>query len=527
MELKTYINVLLRRKWVILITIVVTLAVVIIGTLLTTPVYSATTTLRIATAANGSINYSDYMYADRLINTYVQMSTTKPVLDELKRRLNLNELPQIGVDTIPNTELIRISVEHQDPTQAANIANTLGEVLMSQSLELYTGSGKSSMQILSDQVTRMEEELNQARKEYSDLLAQKPSDTEAIQAAKQAMDLKQEIYAATLDQYEQTRLREALLTNSVTVVDPAFPPLSPTKPHKTLNIALGLMVGLIGGVGLAFLLDNLDSTLYSTKQIEELTKLPNLGMVPNARIQKRFITVNGNNPYSEAFRRIRTRLFSQEFEKPLRTLLITSPEPGEGKSTIIAGLARILAQSGNKVILADADMRLPTQHKIFDLPNNQGLSNVLSQESGLKQVLQETDIPNLKVLTSGPVPENPSRLIDTIHMDNVVGELQESFDLILIDTPALLEVNDAAVLAPQMDGVILVVCRANSRKEDVLAACKQLEGLKANVLGFITNQAEQNNGYYYHSRKQPPFKKFLSTKSRLKDVTFIRGLNRK
>ena len=155
MELKTYINVLLRRKWVILITIVVTLAVVIIGTLLTTPVYSATTTLRIATAANGSINYSDYMYADRLINTYVQMSTTKPVLDELKRRLNLNELPQIGVDTIPNTELIRISVEHQDPTQAANIANTLGEVLMSQSLELYTGSGKSSMQILSDQVTRM------------------------------------------------------------------------------------------------------------------------------------------------------------------------------------------------------------------------------------------------------------------------------------------------------------------------------------------------------------------------------------
>jgi len=500
MELQDYLAILWRRKWVIVITIIVTEIVVIVGTLLTTPTYSATATLRIATAANGAVNYSDYMYADRLLNTYVQISTTKPVLDELKRRLSLINLPQIEVKTIPNTELIQISVEYKDPTLAANITNTLADILVSQSAELYMGGGKSSLDILSEQVTRMEDEVNQARIEYLDLVAKNPGDTAGIQAAKQAMDLKQQIYVSTLDQYEQSRLREALRANSISITDPAVPPLSPSKPRKVLNITLGFLIGSIGGLGLAFLFENLDSTLYTAEQIENVTKLPALGSIPNVEIQTRMVANNGSNPYGEAFLRLRANIHSLNQDTPISTLVVTSPEPGEGKSTIATNLAIALAKSGQKVVIVDCDMRIPTQHRIWKLPNNKGLSKVLMQESDLEDAIQETSIPMVQVLTSGPLPRNPSELLGSPQMDGIIELLRQRFDTVIFDSPSILEVTDAAVLAPNVDGVLLVVNRARSRKENVRAACKQLIDVKANTIGVVINRAEHNGSYYYKKR---------------------------
>ena len=491
----------------IIITMVVTMMVVTVGTFLATPIYSATATLRVATAASGTVNYSDYMYADRLLNTYTQISTTKPVLDELKRRLALIDLSQIVVKTLPNTELIQINVEHKDPTMAANIANTLADILMSQSTELYTGSGKSSLDILSEQLTRLEDEVNQARKEYLDLVAQNPLDTENIQAAKQVMEVKQSIYATTLEQYEKTRLSEAIRAKSISIVEPATPANKPSKPRKILNIGLGFLVGLMGGLGLAFLIENLDSTLYTTEQIESLIKLPNLGMIPNAGTQNQFISYKGVNFYAEAFRRIRTNILRLDIDNPLGTLLITSARPKEGKSTIVLNLAFALAQAKRKVIVVDGDMRLPSQHKLFNLPNDQGLSSVLMQKTKLEDAIQESKFPGLQVLTSGPIPRYPSELLGTLKMSEVIEQLRKSFDTILIDTPAILEVTDTAVLVPQMDGVVLVVSRGISHREDVKNACKQLADHKDKAIGFIVNRADQNSNYYYREQKTIPLKK--------------------
>ena len=517
MKLRDLTNIFWRRKWIILVTLIVTMIVVVAGTLLATPIYSTNTTLRIATAANGSINYSDYMYADRLINTYVKMSTTKPVFDELKSRLDLTKLPPIEVQTIPNTELIQIRVDYKDPNAAANIANTLADILISQSSELYTGGGDSSLEILSQQVDRMEEEVNQSRQEYLDLSAKKPNDAAAIQSAKQTMDLKQELYAQTLDQYEQTRLRDALLNKSITVVDPAVSPLSPSKPNKILNLGLGLIVGVLGGLGLAFLFENLDSALYTTDQIEELIKLPNIGTIPDSGVLRRFSSVNGNNPYTEAFRRIRTTIFNQNTGRLFKTILITSPEPGEGKSTIISDLGFVLAQNGYNVVIVDGDLRIPKQQTIFELPNELGLANVLSDEVSLEEAVQDTKYSGLHVLTSGPIPDNPSELLDTSRMSDVISTLRKNYDLVLVDSPAILAVADSAILAPQVDGVIMVVCRATSRREDVLSSCRQMENSKARMIGFILNKVEQNGGYYYHSSKPSRFNKLLPSKTRLKN----------
>ena len=144
MELRDYLTILWRRKWIIITTIIVTEIVVIFGTLMMVPTYKSSVLLRIAAASSGTVNYSDYMYADRLMNTYVKIATTKPVLEELVQQLNLEVLPEIEVEIVPETELIQITVEDKDPALAANIANTLAEILISQSIELYSGGGISS-----------------------------------------------------------------------------------------------------------------------------------------------------------------------------------------------------------------------------------------------------------------------------------------------------------------------------------------------------------------------------------------------
>jgi len=278
-------------------------------------------------------------------------------------------------------------------------------------------------------------------------------------------------------------------------------------------------VGVLGGLGLAFLLENLDSGLYTADQIEELIKLPNVGMIPDSGVLRRFSTVNGNNPYTEAFRRIRTNIFNPNTGKLFKTLLITSPEPGEGKSTIISDLGFVLAQNGHRVIIVDGDLRIPKQQTIFELKNHVGLSNVLSEEVSLEEAIQETKYSGLHVLTSGPIPDNPSELLGTSRMSDVISVLRKRYDLVFVDSPAILAVADSAILAPQVDGVILVVCRATSRREDVLSACRQMEIAKARMIGFIFNRVEQNRGYYYHSSKKSRFNKILPSKTRLKNLS--------
>jgi polysaccharide biosynthesis transport protein len=501
MEIRNYLTILWRRMWVIIVTLVVTMSVVIVGTFSMTPIYSATGMLRIASAASGAVNYSDYMYADRLLNTYVTISTSKVVLDELQSRLGLSTLPEINVTTLPNTELIQITVTDEDPNQAAKIVNTLAEILISQSTQLYAGGGQSSIEILSNQVSEMENEVNQARKEYEGLVASNPNDTGKIQIAQQTLDLKQKFYTNLLDQYEQARLNEALREKSISLAQPAYPPVSPSKPKKVLNIALGFMVGLIGGLGLAFLFENLDTTIYTREQIEDLIKLPNLGMVPNSKVQKKFLSTSGSNPYIDAFRRIRTSIFRLDMDKHPWTLMVTSSAQREGKSTIVTNLAFVLAQAEQKVIVVDCDLRLPTQHKQFNLPNELGISNVLMQKNNLEEAIQKTKTPGLCVLTSGTLPRNPSELLGSDQMSEVFDQLRKSFDFILIDTPAMLGATDAEVLAPHMDGVILVVSRGISHRKDVLTAYRHLEDNKSRMIGYIFNRAKENHNYYYYKRK--------------------------
>jgi non-specific protein-tyrosine kinase len=501
MELRTYIEILWRRKWIIIITILLTEIIVIIGSFMIKPVYSASTKIRIAAAAStGSLSYSDSTYADRLMNTYIELATTTPVFDNLKQQLGLNILPTIKVDTIPNTELIQIIVEDQNPALAANVANTLADILIDQSLQLYSGTGRSSSEILNTQVLVMEQQVNEARINYLYLLANDPTNTDGIQTAKQKLDIEQQMYNSLLDQYEQTRLNEAIRQNSISVVEPAAPPMIPSKPNKALNIALGFFVGMVGGLGLAFLFENLDTTIHTTNQIKSITDLPIIGEVPELDRNNLYNLVDSNLAAGEAFRRLRTNILSADF--PIRSLMITSADPKEGKSSIIANLAYTMAQSGLKVIVVDADMRVPSQHVLFNIDNKIGLSSILEQNARFPQAIRSSKFEGVHVIPSGPLPVNPSELLGSDQMKKIIDQISKVFDIAIIDAPAALAVTDATVLASMVDAIALVICRGKTRSQSVKSVQAQFDKIKIKWLGVIFNRSEMNRSNYYYARKK-------------------------
>ena len=500
MELRTYLAIILRRKWIIAIVTIIFTVFAAIASLLITPTYIAPTTVRVATYGGGIADSgrADINYSQLLMSTYSSILTSGSVKSEIKQELGLEKFPVLTVDLIPNTELMRIKGEATNAETARDIANTAARLLIEKSQELYSGSGQSTQEILREQVDQIKLELDEARREYDVLLADAPEDEASITAASQSIALKERTYLTLLEQYESVRVNEALRSNAVTIVEPAYAPRTPSNPRHGLNVVLGFLVGLVGGVGLAFVLDNLDTTLYTTQQIEAITKLPTVGKIPQTNDKMKIIRVeNEYQPEFEAFRRLRTNIFASDIDLSSHTLMVTSAERGEGKSTITANLAVSIAQSGRSVAVVDCDMRLPTLHEMFDHPNDRGLTNVLIEDFKIEDALQETAFPRLHLLTSGPTPPNPTELLGSVKMKAILNELKSKFDIVLLDTPALLSVTDAAVLVPMVDNIVLVVARTRSKKDSIHAVRQQLQYVNAKMVDVVVNRAESNGIAHY------------------------------
>lgn len=503
METRDYLDVLQRRKWVLILSVFVTMAIAAAGSLVMRPVYAATATLRVAVAVDKTMDYSDYLYADRLMNTYSRIVTSAPVLEEVMREFGLSKLPEVKAEVVPDTELISITAEHTNPTLARDIANALGDALVVRSRGLYTGNSKSATEILGEQLAQVQDELEQARAEYAKVLTQEPDNTAKANALYHAIEIKQRAYAKLLEQHEEARVAEALRSNAITVVEPASLPEKPSKPNMKMNLLVSLAVGMMGAIGLVFLFDSLDTTLYTVAQVKSATGISILGQIPASRYPllqpeaaRVSFSANGHLVLQEAYRRVRTNIFSVNFDDSIKIILTTSAEPGEGKSTVVANLAKSIAQTGRQVVVVDGDLRRPTLHTMFNVPNEVGFSNVLQGEALLQEALQETSTPNISILTSGIIPENPTELLASLQVSALIKQLACDFNYVLVDTPAVLPVVDAAVLAPATDGVLLVVRRAQTSREAVQAALNQLAEVKARPLGIIVSGTKKAKPYY-------------------------------
>lgn len=489
MELRQYLAVIQRRKWIIILTTLAIFIIVAVVTFLAVPQYTSRTTIRVG-------NVSDISYTQLLMNTYSRIVTGATIKRQLREDLGLTGPLPLEVELIPGTELMVISAMRPNPDEAREVARTTAEILAAQSREIYLGSGQSTTNILLGQLEEAEQDLNDSRALYDELLAESPDEEVALGAIIQSIQLKERTYGTLLNQYEQARVNEALLANAISVVEPATRPNNPSSPRVPLNLGLGVVVGLMAGVALAFLVENLDTRLYTGSQIEEATKLSTIGRIPESKNEFQIARLNnGNFPQLEAFRRLRTNILTPEDGEDSQVLLITSAQRGEGKSTVAANLAVTLAQSGRQIIIVDCDMRLPTTHKIFDLPNKRGLTSVLTKEVDLDGAVLYSTFPRLSVLTSGPLPPNPTELLGSPQMFSLVEQLTKEYDLVILDTPALLSVADAAVLARLADKVIWVVSRSQTRKRDVETVRRQLANVQAASVEVVINRASISSDY--------------------------------
>ncbi len=501
MELSTYLSVLARRKWIVILSVLLGTAIAAAFTLLSTPQYVASTTVRVLTIGGGSVTQArpDITYTERLVNTYSRIITSAKVRRQIMDDLGLESMPAISVQAIPGTELIRLVAEAPDPEDARDIANAAAQVLVDQNREFYSGgAGQTLQQILSEQLATAEEELNQSRTDYDAALAAAEENPTALSLASQALEVRERTYTSLLTQYEAARLEEAVRANAISIVEEANAPNRPAKPRHLVNLALGFAVGLVTGVALALLAENLDTTLYTAEQIENATQMETVGQIPAAKDDLSIARLGaGHYPQLESFRRLRTNILASGAGGS-QVALLTSARRGEGKSTVSANLAVTIAQSGREVVVVDCDLRLPTVHKLFDLPNKRGLTNILAGEVSVDESIQYSAFPRVQVVTSGPLPPNPTELLGSQRMLDLIEQLKAQFDFIILDTPALLSVADAAVLAPAVDNVILVVAQSQTRRGDVQTVRRQLSNVRVKSMEVVVNRAEPNGSYAYY-----------------------------
>lgn len=498
MDLGTFLEVVWRHRLVVVAAALAAILAAIGGLYALTPRYVASTTLRVGTASTGSPDWPTYdiQYTDRLMNTYKTVVTSEPMAQQVMNQLGLPTKPKIEVRIPANTELMEIRATDASPGRAAQVANAVATLMISQLDQQAAGSGAGTAALLLPQLNQLQADLSQARADFDKLVQTAPNDQTRLQAAQDAIKLKTDTYTALLRQYESARNADELHSKRMTIVTEATPPAKPSAPSVLFVLPLAAIFGLLGGIALAFLLENFDTRLHSSREVEAATSLPVLGKIPAAK-SVRGALFPARSTQEEAFRRLRTNLLARDAGQPDRSVLVTSAAPREGKSTTTANLALAIAQSGRRVVVVDADMRKPTMHGIFGLENTVGLSSVLSRQATLDEAIQFSMIPGIQVLASGPPSPNPAELLGLRQMENLVRDLERDFDFVLIDTPSLETVSDAAILSLVVDEVLLVVARGHSRRDAVVSALQELEYVQSAPLGVVVTRSEPGHPNHY------------------------------
>lgn len=332
------------------------------------------------------------------------------------------------------------------------------------------------------------------------------------QILKREADTNRELYSGLLQRLKEVGVTATISASNITILDRAEVPKSPYKPDRKKNLALALVLGLFGGLGLAFFVEYLDNTLKTPEDIERTIHLPSLGFVPQLEKSGQLkgvalLTFEGTkSPITEAFRSIATFIMFSSAGRPPKTILVTSPQKGDGKTTTVVNLALSLSQSNDKgkCIVIDADMRRPQIHKIFGLDNSVGLSSFLSGQIEFPEnngFIKKTKFERIDVITHGVVPPDPSELLSSYRMRDLITYLFPLYQFIILDSPPVLGLADSLVMSTFADGVIVVTKAGETPKDAVNQAKKLLLGINAKILGVILNQTKESHlkyGSYYH-----------------------------
>ena len=443
MELRDY-WLAVRRRWrVVVASVVVALAAAALLTWQATPLYSSTASIFVSTTPSDTADaYQGNLFATQRVSSYAELVGKRKlavrVADDLGGDLSPAELQsQVSTSINPDTVLLDITATDPDPVQARDIAQAYAEALSQQVTTLETPPGK----------------------------------------------------------------RDALVQASI--VDDAEVSSSPVSPKPVRNLGLALVLGLLVGLGLAVLREMLDTTLKSAEDVGAVTPAPILGRIHTdaSAVRRPAAEVLAEaTPWSESFRVLRTNMQYVEVDHDQKVFVVSSSLPSEGKTTTAINLATTLALANQRVALVECDLRRPLIASRLGLDGAVGTTSVLIGKVHLRDALQKYADTDLWVLASGPIPPNPSELLQSNAMEKMIGELRDEFDIVILDAPPLLPVTDAALLAARADGALVVVRHGKTTKDQLQHAIERVEAVDAKVVGVVINLApsrKKSRGYGY------------------------------
>jgi non-specific protein-tyrosine kinase len=514
-DLREYLHVLRRRKW----TIALILALVVGSTLAfsvrQTPVYAATVKVLVK-----PINASQVLQgvpASSIIDLETEQGLVEtPVVAKLAAQslgggAQPDELLRhVSVEIPANTQFLQITFSSTDARLAAAGAQAFAQAYLTFRRTQATDAYATAAQGYEQQIQQLQNQLADKQAALSNATVGSP----------EAASLQADVSSLTSRIAIVETQAAPLLAPSVDpgqIVTPAVVPTSPASPNYVRNVPLALTVGLLLGVGVAFLRERLDDRLSSREDFEERLGAPVLGVVPkrkglrNKQQDEIAVTKNPNTPMAEGYRTIRANVQHLTRKGDLRILMVTSPMIGDGKTTVAANLAVVLAQAGKRVLVVSCDLHRPRLHRFFNLDNEVGLTSVVGGLATLGDAIRRPGLDTLLVLPSGPAIANPAELLASDEMERLLAELSRSVDFMILDMPPVIAVADVLILAPKTDGVLLVV-DANSTTRDALGfARRQIEQVGAKILGGVYHKFDPSRArtshpyyyYYYHSGRQP------------------------
>ncbi len=516
MELRQYGRTLWKWFWLILVGAAIAGGITYLVSSRSTPIYRSSSQLLIQQANSPSgLQWTEVLTSERLAANYARLLTTRPVLNQVAANLRLPEITSsIIVDPVRETQIIVLHVEDANPALATAVANDLPAVFISENEKQLQQRINTTLEAYQTQIDGAEADIEQAQTQLQVFTALEDDGEEltleqAAQRARLEASLAQyrSSLAELLRNRDDVKRAEANRGDTITVVEPAIEPTQPVRPRVLVNTLIAAALGALLLTAVAFLIEYLDDTIKLPEDATRVTGLPALGSLVQYRNgdkgRRLIAATNPQSPFTESYRTLRTNIQFSSLDRPIDRLMVTSASPAEGKSTTAANLAVVVAQGGKRTILVDTDLRRPVLHQIFSLPNAVGVTNalLLPEGSDLTPLLQPTDVQNLWLLSSGPQPPNPSELLGSHRMGELIKELGQYADMLVFDSPPTLAVTDAAVLARQMDGVLLVVESAKTREVAAKRAAQGLLKVNANVLGIAVNRISYRlagSHYYYY-----------------------------
>lgn len=488
-------------------------------------------THEIPITASPGMNITDVRvgsYSSQLIDAENKRKQAQSAYDAARTSPDPWSIPEVQADK--SVQRLRDKISDLEEKKSALLRTYTEEwpgvkTIDDQIAQVKSDLERKPREIITSLKIQYETALNTEQKVKADYVHERAAATAQGEAAidigslTQQIDTNKQLYNTLFQRQKELEISTVDSSNSVTIATPARLPKSPIGPARSRNIVVAFLLSMGIGIGLAFLLDYLDDTLKSVEDVDRYIHLPTLALIPALRSERALLKSKSpastdvkestalaliedvRSPVTEAYRHLRTSLLLSSAGQPPKTILVTSSQPSEGKTTTAVNTAVMLAQTGAEVLIMDCDLRRPRVHSHFNLSNSQGVTNYISGETNAESLLQTYDkLPNLKIMTSGPVPPNPAELLGSDEMRKLLHTMSERFTHIVVDSPPAISFTDASILSTIVDGVMLVVHGGKSSRAIVRRAKQQLLDVGAHIYGIVLNNVklEGSANYYYY-----------------------------